>query len=593
MSATIPTTQGGQFLLTPVGEAVTCIPEDLPPELQQLRATIQDFSEGEVLPREAEIESKAPGIMATLLKKAGELGLLMVEIPEAYGGLGLGKVAATAVAEGATGQASFVVSLLCHTGIGTLPLLHYGNEAQKQKYLPKLASGEMLAAYALTEANAGSDALAARTRATLSKDGKFYVLNGEKVFITNGAFADLFTVFAKVDGEKFSAFLVERSFPGVSHGPEEHKMGIRGSSTVSVILQDAKVPAENLLGEIGKGHKIAFNTLNVGRWKLGAGCAGASKYVLKVMVHYLKERQQFGKPLADFEAMQQIIAECAIRTFLSETLVYRYAGDLDALFATIDHSAANAGPEHARMTEELNTEASIAKVFCSETYDDICDDAVQTHGGYGYVMEYRPERFYRDSRINRIFEGTNEINRLLIPGTLLKRMAKGGPDLFGEVQRILDWLRTGFPQVDAAAPLAAWQNQVNQLKRLAIYVGAVAVNKYGPEVQERQQVLMELAELIIAAYVADSALARVLRLTAQGAAAELPTLMVTTYLATRLPQLETLARQTLMNIGEANPAEYKPTHKALGRFLSVPAFDTRAARAKIAATILQKGGYGW
>ncbi|MBI4238437.1 MAG: acyl-CoA dehydrogenase family protein [Deltaproteobacteria bacterium] len=594
MTAPTPTTtQGGQFLLTPVGAARTFIPEDLPPELQQLRTTIQDFSEGEVLPREAEIEAKTPGIMATLLKKAGELGLLMVEIPEVYGGLGLGKVAATAVAEGATGQGSFVVSLLCHTGIGTLPLLHYGSEAQKQKYLPKLASGEMLAAYALTEANAGSDALAARTRATLSKDGKYYLLNGEKVFITNGAFADLFTVFAKVDGEKFSAFLVERSFPGVSHGPEEHKMGIRGSSTVSVILQDAKVPAENLLGEIGKGHKIAFNTLNVGRWKLGAGCAGASKYVLKLIVQYIQERQQFGKPLAAFEAMQQLLADCAIQTFLTETLVYRYAGDLDALFDTIDDAAANAGPAQARMTEELNAEASIAKVFCSEAYDAICDAAVQMHGGYGYVMEYRPERLYRDSRINRIFEGTNEINRLLIPGTLLKRMAKGGPDFFGEIQRILDWLRTGFPPVGASAPLAVWQMQVDQLKKLAIYVGAVAVNKYGPEVQERQQVLMDLAEIIIAAYVADSALARVLRLTTQGANAAIPTLMVSTYLATRLPELEVLARQTLTNIGEAKPAEYKPTHKALSRFLSHVPFDTRAAKSQIAQTILQQGGYAW
>lgn len=588
---TAPNIQGGGFLLTKVGEIDPFIIEEMPDELRALKTTIEDFTDGEVMPRFTDIEAKTPGVMPTLLKKAGELGLLMVELPEMYNGLGLGKVAATAVAEGAASNASFVVTLLCHTGIGTLPLLHYGTPEQKQKYLPKLATGEMIAAYALTEANAGSDALAARCKATLTPDGKFYVLNGEKVYITNGGFADLFTVFAKIDGEKFSAFLVERSMAGVSHGPEEHKMGIRGSSTVTLILQDAKVPAENLLGDIGKGHKIAFNTLNVGRWKLGAACSGASKYALSIVVRYIKERQQFNRALADFEAIQQRVAECAALCFCEESIVYRFAGDLDRLQHGLDQSRPDIGRAQAEMTEELNIEASITKVFCSEAYQQICDEAVQMHGGYGFVEDYRPAGLYRDARINRIFEGTNEINRLLIPGTLLKRMAKGGPDFFGEIQRILDELRQGFAKAADDADFAPWQDQVNQLKKLAIYIGAVAVNKFGPELQERQQMLMEVAELIIAAYVADSAVARVLKLKRLGKPYALPLLMIQTYLVTTLPHLEVLARQTLTNIAAADATELAPTLKALGRFLQHPPFDVRAARATIAHAVLAAGGY--
>lgn len=591
---TAPITGGG-FLLQPVGAVELSIPEDTSPELRQLLDTTRDFVEGEILPRDSEIEAQAPGVMPTLLKKAGELGLMMVEIPEAYGGLQLGKFAATVVADGITGQGSFAVAFICHTGIGTLPLLYYGNELQKQKYLPKLATGEMLAAYALTEANAGSDALAGRTRAVKSADGKCYLLNGEKIFITNGGFADLYTVFAKVDGERFTAFLVERSFPGVAQGREEKKLGIHGSSTVPLLLQDAKVPVENLLGEEGKGHKIAFNTLNVGRWKLGVACVGSCKRVLKTICGYVKERQQFNQPLAEFELVQQKIADCAIQTFLAESMVYRYAGDLDRLCATVDLTKPQAYREQAKMIEALAIEASIAKVFCSEALASISDESVQLFGGYGFMQDYLPERYYRDNRINRIFEGTNEINRLLIPGTLMKRMAKGGPDLLTELQEILGQLKKGFPQVAATAPLAAWQQLVNQLKKLVVYLGGVAVNKYGPLIQERQQVLADLADVTIAAYAADSALARVLRLQAAGApaAVEIPTLMVQTYLATRVPQIQALATQTLVNIAEATPAEFGPYHKAIQRFFPFDPFDTRAARARIAATILAQGGYGW
>ncbi len=585
---------GGGFLLSAVGDSRQFIPEDLSPEMEQLLQTTRDFIDGEVMTRKDEIESKVPGVVATLMRKAGALGLMMVEIPEAYNGLDLGKVAATVVAEGSSLQSSFAVSLICHTGIGTLPLLYYGSEAQKQKYLTKLATGEMLASYALTEAGSGTDALAARTRATLTPDGKYYLLNGEKQFITNGGFADLFTVFAKIDGEKFSAFLVERTFSGVSQGPEEDKLGVRGSSTVPVILEDARVPAENLLGEIGKGHKIAFHTLNVGRWKLAAASVGSCKDVLSATVKYIKERRQFGKTIAEFELTKQKIAEMAIGTFMVESMVYRYAGDLDVLNATIDKSAADACRKLGKMTEELQIEASICKVFGSETLFYLADESVQLFGGYGYIKDYRPEGFYRDNRINRIWEGTNEINRLLIPGTLLKLMAKGKINVLDAFTEIIGEIRGGFPAVESEAPLAIWQDQVNQLKRLAVYVGGVGVNTYGPAIQERQQFLTEMADLMIAAYVADSALSRVLILQARDAArAVIPALMVQCWLTKIIPQLKSRALQALTDVAGGDQEEARPYQKAVARFCPLVSLDLCNARVRIADTILAKDGYGW
>lgn len=582
---------GGSFLLHPVADTKPYLPEQLPDELQQLRKTAIDFIDGEVMPREAVIEAKTAGVLPTLMKKAGELGFLMVEIPERFGGAGLGKVAATAVAEGLAGQSAFLATFSCHTGIGTLPLLYYGNEAQQQKYLPKLATGEFLASYALTEAGSGSDALAARTTAVKTADGKHYILNGEKMFITNGGFADLYTVFAKVDGEHFSAFLVERTMPGVSQGPEEHKLGMRGSSTVPLILQDAKVPVENLLGEVGRGHKIAFNTLNLGRWKLGTACLGSCKGILKTVVGYVKERQQFGRTLASFELIQQRVAELTVQAFLVESIIYRYAGDLDQLYAAVDHHAAGANAQLNKQNEELVIEASVCKVFASEALNLLGDDAVQLFGGYGYIEDYRPAHYYRDNRINRIWEGTNEINRLLIPGTMLKRMVSGKLDLLAEVQVIMGELRNGFPQVPATEPLAVWQDQVNQLKKLAVYAGGVAVNTYGPEIQDRQQVLADLADLVIGAYVADTAMARVLGLLKAGLPAEIPTLLTQAYLATRIPQLKVQAQQLLCNVVNGDPAQSGPIAKALLRFCPWQPHDLRATRQAIAEKTLAAGGY--
>ncbi len=584
--------QGGRFLVTPVGDVDSCIPEELSSEFVQLRQMAQDFVEGEVLPRDAEIEAQTPGVMATLLKKAGELGLLMVEVPQECGGLGLGKVAATAVAEGSAAQGSFIVALMCHTGIAMLPLLYYGNPQQQQKYLSKLATGAMVGSYALTEANAGSDALAGRMKATKTPDGKFYLLNGEKQFITNGGFADLYTVFAKVDGDKFSAFLVERTMPGVSHGPEEKKMGVHGSSTVPLILQDAKVPVDNLLGEIGKGHKIAFQTLNVGRWKLAAGAVGGGKRIIETVGRDGKERRQFGKTLAEFELTKQKLAEMAMRTFLLESIVYRYAGDVDQANSHVSATAPDVYRQWAAITEELAIEASICKVFGSESAFALADEAVQLFGGYGYIRDYRAERYLRDARIHRIWEGTNEINRFLIPGTLMKRMAKGGIDFLGELTTILEQFRTGFPVVDANAPLAYWQNQVNQLKKLVIYVGGVGVNVFGPEMQEHQQFLYDLAELIIAAYVADSGLARVLKIIKRAPdQAMIPTQLVTSYLVKRLPELKVLALQCLADVAAGDEKTFQPYRKAMERFFGDEPCDLRTIRNCIADAVLAHGGY--
>ncbi|MBI2345998.1 MAG: acyl-CoA dehydrogenase family protein [Deltaproteobacteria bacterium] len=557
---TQPTSQGGVFLLHPVAASDFFLPEDLSPEQRQLAETTREFVEREVMVCDAEIEAKVPGVLPGLLKKAGALGLLMVEIPEVYGGMGLGKTTASAIAENATGQGSFIVALMCHTGIGSLPVLYYGTDEQKKRYLPRLATGELLGAYSLTESGAGSDALAAKTRAVKSPDGRHYLLTGEKIFVTNGGFADLYTVFAKVDGEHFTAFLVERTTEGLAIGREENKMGIHGSSTVPLFFQDAKVPVENVLGEIGKGHRIAFNILNVGRYKLGAACIGACKRLIGICAKYVQDRQQFGKPISSFEAIQRKIADCTIRTFVGESLAYRYAGTVDAAMAGTDMATEEAYARLRDVTKDLAIEASIVKVFGSEAIHAVADEAVQMHGGYGFILDYWPARYYQDNRINRLFEGTNEINRLLITGTLFRRIGEGALDFLGVFQQILGEIRGGFPTVPADAPLAPWQDQVDQLKKLVIYVGGIAINTFGPAIEERQQLLLDLADLIIECYAVDSAVARALKLigSSAGTSTDLHQLIVTTYCAERIPRLKVLARQALVNIADGKAEVYGP-----------------------------------
>ena len=581
------------FLWESIDRWPVFIPEELDNEQKELAKLARGFDKNEVEPMREKIEAKEPGVTPRLLKKAGELGLLMAEIPEAYGGLGLNKVTATVIAENVIGWSSFAVPFLCHTGIGTLPIMYYGTEAQKKKYLSKLATGEMIGAYALTEAGSGSDALAAKTRAVLSSDGKNYILNGEKQFITNGGFADLFTVFAKINGDQFTAFIVERNFSGVSVGKEEKKLGIHGSSTTSLILQEAQVPVENVLGEIGKGHRIAFNVLNVGRWKLGCGCMGCCKRLMEYATKYVKERQQFGKPLASFQAIREKIAQCAIRTYLAESVVYRYADTLDRACGLLDKSAPDYFFKVLKKIKGLNIEASIAKVFGSEAIATVADETVQMYGGYGFIRDYPPEQFYRDVRINRIYEGTNEINRLLIPDTIMRRALKGSIDLMGVLQTILANLKTGFPKTDPATPMAPWVDQVESLKRLTIYFSGVAAQKYMEKLREKQSLVMTLADLVIETYAMESGIIRAIKIEKLFGAerAKLPQMMVETYIAEKLPDLLNRVRLALYNIAEGNEAEFTSYQKALARLVEPKVALTEDFKEQIAVRVLEKEAF--
>lgn len=585
--------QGASWLLQPVGQEKTFIPEEMNDEQRAFGQTAMDFVTKEVLPVSEKIEKKEPGVSVGLLKKAGEIGLLMAGIPEAFGGLGMDKVTTTVLSEMATHQGSWTVSYMCHTGIGTLPILYFGTQEQKERYLPKLATGEYIGAYALTEAGSGSDALAAKTKAVLSPDGEHYILNGEKMFITNGAWADVITVFAKVDGEHFTGFIVEKDFPGVSHGKEEDKMGIHGSSTTTIVLQDAKIPKQNVLGEIGKGHKIAFNVLNIGRWKLGAACVGGCKRILEHTTKYVKERKQFGQPLADFEAIQMMVADMVVKTYVTESMMYRYAGTLDQAIATLDKADPEYPKKSLKMIEEYAIEASIAKVFGSEALDQVADLGVQSHGGYGYIQEYPVERFYRNSRINRIFEGTNEINRMIIPGTLLKRAMKGEIDLMGEIQRILGQLKDGFDDVDSAGPLTNKVGMVNRAKKLAVYVSGVAVQKYMADIKDRQSFLLDMADFVIEAYAMESAIQRTLQLIEKRGenACELEIAATKIYINDTCARMVGHARQFCANVAKGDEQAFGKYDKAISRILEVTPICTLDLKATLAQRALDKEGY--
>src|SRR5437764_2012103 len=464
---TIP---GGSFLLESRSPAEVFTPEDFTEQHQLIAQTAEEFDRNEILPNIEKMEHKDFSISRALLKKAGDLGLSGVEIPEAYGGLEMDKVTAAVIADHIAKYAGFATTWGGHTGIGTLPLVYFGTDEQKKKYLPRLAAGEIVGAYALSEASSGSDALNCRARATLSPDGKHYVLNGEKTWITNAGFADLFTVFAKIDGEKFTAFLVERTFPGFSIGAEEHKMGIRGSSTCPIILNDCKVPAENVLGEIGKGHVIAFNILNVGRFKLGAMCVGGARVSLEHAIAYAKQRKAFNKVIADFGLVREKLANMATLIYVGEALVYRTVGMMDVALNEVDKTGADAAKDTRKAIEEYAVECSIIKDWGSEMVDHVVAETVQIFGRHGFVEKYTAERCYGDARIIRSFEGTNEINRLIITGFLLKRAMTGQLPLMAAIKRLMDEVLSGpSPNDDVEGPLAEERKLVAAAKKIGLF----------------------------------------------------------------------------------------------------------------------------
>jgi butyryl-CoA dehydrogenase len=515
VSSPIVAAAGGSFLLDNRTPAEIFTPEDLNEEQRQIAATAIQFAREQILPLVDAIEAKQPGVMKGVLQKAAELGFTSVDIPEEYGGVGMDKTTSTLITDHLSILASFCTAFGAHIGIAALPLVWYGTEEQKRRYLPKLASAEWIGSYGLSEASSGSDAMNVRCRATLSPDGTEYILNGEKMWITNCGIASLYTVFAKIDGEKFSAFLIERDTPGLTVGAEEHKLGIHGSSTCPLVLQDCHVPVANLLGEAGKGHHIAFNVLNVGRFKLGVACVGGARHALAHMIRYAKERIAFGKPIAEFGLIQRKISSSATRLYAAESMAYRTVGMIDAGLAQLAPEQAHAPREIQKRIEEYAVECSILKVYGSEMLSLVADELVATMGGYGYVEEYPAERFYRDARINRIFEGTNEINRMIVTGWLMKRALSGQLPLLPAIRKIMDEV-TQPPSFDSAGdtgePLAREAEVLASVKKIALFAAGVASQRFMTALQEQQEVMADLADIIAQVYALESSLLRARKL---------------------------------------------------------------------------------
>jgi alkylation response protein AidB-like acyl-CoA dehydrogenase len=584
--------RGGSFLIEERTAQEVFTPEDFSDEHRQIAKTAAEFVDQEVVPVAEEIEAKNFGVTRALLRKAGELGLLGVDVPEAYGGLGMDKISSAVIAENISKLGSFSVAFSAHTGIGTLPIVWYGTEAQKRKYLPKLATGEWIAAYALSESSSGSDALNCRARATLSADGGQWILNGEKMWISNSGFADLFTIFAKIDGEKFSAFLVERGTPGLSIGAEEHKLGIRGSSTCPVILSDCAIPAGNLLGEAGKGHHIAFNILNIGRFKLAAACVGGARHSLQDAVRYAKERKAFGKAICEFGLIQEKLAESAAGIYAGESMVYRTIGMIEGALAGLDAEAEGASREIQKRIEEYAVECSILKVWASEMLDMVVDHAVQIYGGYGYVEEYPAERAYRDSRINRIFEGTNEINRLIITGFLMKRAVAGQLPLLAAMRRVMDEVMAPAPAPAArVGPLAAEREMLGQARKVALFAAGAASQKYMQGLADQQEIMGALADSIMEVFALESCLLRAEKIVAaRGEAAARQAIALTRYYAAKAAEtIQARARRVIAAVAEGDMLR---TQMAILRRLGKyePA-DTIAIGRQIAGQVIANGRY--
>jgi alkylation response protein AidB-like acyl-CoA dehydrogenase len=586
------TTKGGDFLIKESNAAHVFISEEFNEEQQMMLQMCRDFLNTEILPHLDRIDAQEDGLMQKLLDKAGELGLLSVSLPEAYGGFGKDFNTSLLITEELGKGHSFAVALSAHTGIGTLPILYFGTEAQKQKYIPKLGSGELKASYCLTEPGSGSDALSAKTKAVLSADGKHYSINGQKMWITNAGFADVFVVFAQIDGDKFTGFIVDKGTPGLSLGNEEHKMGIKGSSTRQVFFSDCEVPVENILGEIGKGHLIAFNILNIGRIKLAAAALGASKRVNTLAIQYAKERQQFKMPIANFGAIQHKLAEMAVRIYATESSLYRAGMAIHHAEELLKAAGKTEAEALLGAAQDFAIECAILKVAGSETLDYVSDEGVQIYGGYGFSADYPMDRSYRDSRINRIFEGTNEINRMLVLDMYMKKAMKGEIDLFSAAMAVQKELM-GIPEFgeEDQGFLAAEKKVLQNLKKAAIMTAGAAAQKFQQKLSQEQEILMNLADMTINIYMAESALLRTEKLASLKGetAVALQIDLAKTYLNDAVDRVNTSGKNAIIAMAEGD--ELRMMLMGLKRFTKATPYNTKEARRRIASSLIAADQY--
>jgi alkylation response protein AidB-like acyl-CoA dehydrogenase len=593
-TTTLPATtlKGGEWLLKESDPAQTFIPEDFTEEQKMIRDMCNQYLKTEVTPHLDRIDNMELGLMRSLVEKAGEQGLLAASFPEEYGGLGKDFVTSTIINDYLGAGHSFSVAIAAHTGIGTLPILYFGTEEQKEKYIPKLISGEWVGAYGLTEPNSGSDALSAKTSARLSDDGRHYLLNGQKCWITNGGFADIFTVFAKIDGDKFTAFIVERGFEGFTQGPEEHKMGIKGSSTVQLYFQDCKVPVGNVLGEEGKGHKIAFNILNIGRLKLCAAALGGAKHSITDSIQYALTREQFKQPIAAFGAIKHKLAEMAIKVVASESALYRTAKWIDEKEHELQESGKSFGEALLAGAEEYAIECAILKVHGSEALDYVVDEGVQIHGGNGFSAEYNVSRAYRDSRINRIFEGTNEINRLLTVDMTLKRAMQGRLNIMGAAMKVQQELMSIPDFSDGGeTPFAEEKKLVANFKKTVLLTAGAAAQKLMMKLESEQEVLMNIADMAIETFVCESLLLRVMKLTESGINTDIYQDILSCYLYDAADRINKSGKDAINAFAEGD--EQRMILMGLKRFTKAPSFNTKEARRRIANVLLEKEAYAF
>ncbi|WP_449537467.1 acyl-CoA dehydrogenase family protein [Ferdinandcohnia sp. Marseille-Q9671] len=590
-NATDKVVLGGGFLIEDLESDRIFTPEDYTDEHIMIAKTTEDYVEKEVLPQVEHLENHEFDRSVKLLKSAGELGLLGVDVPEEYGGLGLDKVSSALIAEKMARAGGFSISHGAHVGIGSLPIVLFGNEEQKQKYLPKLATGELLAAYALTEPGSGSDALGAKTTAKLNAEGTHYILNGEKQWITNAGFADVFVVYAKIDGDKFSAFIVERDYPGVSTGAEEKKMGIKSSSTRTLILEDAEVPVENLLGEVGRGHVIAFNILNIGRYKLGVGAVGGSKSAFELAVKYANQRQQFKTPISKFALIQEKLATMATKIYAAESSVYRTVGYFEDRMGQLTEEEVNNGKEVAKSIAEYAIECSINKFFNTEVLDYVVDEGVQIHGGYGFMQEYEIERAYRDSRINRIFEGTNEINRLLVPGTFLRKALKGELPLLQKAQQLQEELMMLMPEEVADGVLEQEKFLVRNAKKIGLMIAGLAAQKFGPKLEKEQEILANIADIAANIYAMESVVLRTEKaINKSGEDKNKQKLLYTqVFVQEAFNEIEAHAKETLVATEEGDVLRMMTS--ALRKLTRHTPINVIAKKREVAATLIEAEKY--